>query len=312
MTGDQLIAAGLACMAGGLALLIVVMLFSPEPVGAMIMSMFRRRKQETTMTQPDQPADQASAADTISAARVDDPQSHVTSLGAWGPDTPFREMPAAQLDPEETVVQSWSAGAFRVDTAQARAAVPRQRVTARRESCVHCQGAGYMPAINDYLRESASLLDDQGDEVIRTFYTTLFGMAPELVKLFPGNPTQGDLGTDHKGAKQREKLLGAIVALADLYDPDDGDKMDRLDTALKSFGRSHAAFVRQDGTIKGATWEEYGAVKEALFTTLVRATGSMWRTEFTESWSQAYDYAAAVMLAEQYRSGFSAPRFPRG
>jgi hemoglobin-like flavoprotein len=324
MAGNLLIKAGVSAIACGLVLLVVVMLFSPEPVGVMIMSMFRRRKQETTMTQPDQQADQASAADTIRTSRVDDPQSHVTSLGAWGSDTPFREMPAAQLEPEEdTVIHSWGGEGIRpvpIDETpygdptrvSASRAVPRQRVTAHREACVHCQGAGYMPSINDYLRESAGLLGDQADEVIRSFYTTLFGMAPELVKLFPGNPTQGDLGTDHKGAQQREKLLGALVALADLYDPDDGDKMARLDTALTIFGRSHASFVRQDGTIKGATLEEYVAVKEALFATLVRATGDAWRPEFTESWSQAYDYAATVMLAEQYRSGFSAPRFPRG
>jgi hemoglobin-like flavoprotein len=132
-----------------------------------------------------------------------------------------------------------------------------------------------------------------------------------VAPLFPGNPTEGDLGADHKGAQQREKLLAALAALADLYDPDDDEKMERLDRALASFGRSHAAFARKDGTVRGATWEEYGAVKEALFATLVTAAGEKWKAEYTESWSQAYDYAAAVMVAEQYRSGFAAPRFPR-
>ncbi len=113
------------------------------------------------------------------------------------------------------------------------------------------------------------------------------------------------------GRQQRDKLLKALVALSDLYDPADAEKMDKLDTALKAFGRSHAAFARPDGTIKGATWEEYAAVKEVLFRTLVAAAGAAWRPELTAAWSQAYDYAAAVMVAEQYRSGFSAPRFPR-
>lgn len=293
----------------GVALLGVIQAFSPEPVGAMIMSVFGRRKQETTMTEEQQAGDRATAADAISVARLDDRQ---TGSSAWGDGMPVREIPDVPLDPEDTVIREVPIDRTPFgDPTRARARVPKQLVSPHREICDHCQGAGYMPAINDYLRESASLLGDQGDEVIRMFYTTLFGMAPELVKLFPGNPTQGDLGSDHKGAKQREKLFGAIVALADLYDPDDGAKMDRLDTALKSFGRSHAAFVRQDGTIKGATWEEYAAVKEALFATLVKVTGDAWRTEHTESWGQAYDYAAAVMLAEQYRSGFSSPRFPR-
>lgn len=193
----------------------------------------------------------------------------------------------------------------------ARAAVPRAIVNAHREVCPTCMGGGFMPSVNDYLRESIALLGDQGDEVVRAFYVALFRTAPELARLFPGNPTEGDLGTDHKGAQQREKLLQALAALANLYDPDNGDEMVKLDTALKSFGRSHAAFVRPDGTIQGATWEEYAAVKDALFQTLVRAAGEAWKPEYTASWSQAYDYAAAVMLAEQYRSGFAAPRFPR-
>lgn len=192
----------------------------------------------------------------------------------------------------------------------ASARVPVPVVRAEREQCPTCKGAGFMPSLSDLLRESIGLLDD-GDKVVRQFYATLFRMAPEVAGLFPGNPTEGDLGTDHRGAQQRERLLVALVALADSYDPADAEKMERLDTALRSFGRSHAAFARPDGTIKGATWEEYAAVKTALFGTLVRAAGKAWRPEFTDAWSHAYDYAAAVMLAEQHRSGFTSPRFPR-
>lgn len=192
-----------------------------------------------------------------------------------------------------------------------RMAVPQPLVNQHREACQQCGGTGHMPSINDYLRESVSLLGDQGDDVIRTFYRRLLTAAPELAKLFPGNPVEGDLGTDHRGAQQREKLLAAILALADLYDPDDGEKMERLDRALASFGRSHAAFARQDGTVRAATWEEYGAVKDALFATLIQVTGAAWKAEYTASWGQAYDYAAAMMIAEQYRSGFTSPRFPR-
>jgi hemoglobin-like flavoprotein len=249
-----------------------------------------RRKQETTMTEDDK----ISAADTIVAARTDQPERK-----------PEPTPPSAA----DTVVQErrWAAEGI----PGGRAAVPRVLVSQRRETCDHCRGTGYVPNVSDYLRESIGLLGDQGDEVVHSFYGTLFRADPDLVSLFPGNPTEGDFGTDHKGARQRESLLKALTALANLYDPDSADKMAQLDTALKSFGRSHAAFARKDGTIRGATWEEYGAVKAALFATLVRAAGNAWRAEFTESWSQAYDYAAAVMLAEQHRSGFSAPRFPR-
>jgi hemoglobin-like flavoprotein len=138
-----------------------------------------------------------------------------------------------------------------------------------------------MPGISDYLRESIALLGDQGDAVVRQFYTTLFRSAPDLVSLFPGNPTEGDLGADHKGARQRELLLAALVALSDLYDPDDADRMQRLDTALGSFGRKHASFARPNGTIQGATLDEYKAVKDALFATLVSAAGNAWRRTTT-------------------------------
>ncbi len=286
--------------------------------------------------------DKVAAAETISGAKAGEPAgsawagpppprvsdagpiSRVGDTGSrlafWSPEmdrrtmddprapSPIREVRDDTLIQETDIQQSPFAPRM---ATTGRSQVPRPMVSQHREQCPHCEGTGFMPGISDYLRESIALVGDQGDEVVRAFYGTLFRAAPELVKLFPGDPTKGDLGTDHKGARQRELLLSALVALSDLYDPDDGDKMARLDTALGSFGRKHAAFVRPDGTIKGATWEEYGAVKDALFQTLVRFAEEKWKPEYTEAWSQAYDYAAAVMLAEQHRSGFSAPRFPR-
>jgi hemoglobin-like flavoprotein len=189
---------------------------------------------------------------------------------------------------------------------------PQPLISQHRTDCQECGGRGYMPGINDLLQESVKLLGDQGDEVIRLFYSSLLRAHPQLMTLFPGNPTKGEFGSDHKGAKQRERLLKALSALADLYDPSDDEKMKHLDQALASFGRAHASFIRQDGTIRGATLEEYAAVKEALFATLMRVAADKWKPEYTEAWSQAYDYAAAAMLTEQFRSGFSAPRFPRG
>lgn len=188
---------------------------------------------------------------------------------------------------------------------------PKRLVSPVRIDCQHCGGRGFMPGINDLLTESVALLGDQGDEVIRMFYSSLLRAHPQLMTLFPGDPTQGDFGSDHKGAVQRDRLLKALTALAGLYDPGNETKMAHLDQALGSFGRAHASFVRQDGTIKGATLEEYAAVKEALFSTLVSAAAGKWKPEYTEAWSQAYDYATAIMLAEQFRSGFTAPRFPR-
>ena len=197
-----------------------------------------------------------------------------------------------------------------------RAAPPSLAIPQSRVNCPHCEGRGFVPGINDQLRESAAMLTSGGpkatDAVIRDFYIALFRNAPSLIAIFPGNPAQGDFGSDHRGAKQRELLLGALAGLADLYDPGDAERMTHLDSVLKRFGRSHAAFTRPDGTVSGATLDEYKAVKDALFSTLVRAAGDRWRAEYTVAWNQAYDYAAASMLLEQHRSGFVAPRFTRG
>lgn len=186
------------------------------------------------------------------------------------------------------------------------APVPAPLVSPHRETCPTCEGTGHMPSISDHLRQSIALVADSGDEIVRAFYAELLGTAPDLAGLFPP-----DLLTTDETKGQRDKLLKALAALSETYDPADPDKMARLDIALAAFGRSHAAFARPDGTVQGATWEEYAAVKDVLFRTLVAAAGPQWRPEFTASWSQAYDYAAAVMVAAQYRSGFSAPRFPR-
>jgi len=192
-------------------------------------------------------------------------------------------------------------------------------VAAERQPCRHCEGMGYVPSISDNLRQSITLVGDSGDEIIQAFYAELLALAPGLASLFPRDlldprsPSPGDMDGEspRSGRGQRDKLLHALKALSEMYDPADDEKMARLDTALKAFGRSHAAFVRPSGEIKGATWEEYAAVKEVLFRTLTAAAGSAWKPEYTASWSQAYDYAAGVMIAEQHRSAFSAPRFPR-
>lgn len=189
-------------------------------------------------------------------------------------------------------------------------------VPAARTDCPHCEGRGFVPGINDHLRESAAMLTAGGAEasdiLVRDFYVALFREAPNMVAIFPGNPVQGDFGSNERGAKQRELLLSALVSLSELYDPGNPERMSQLDAALKRFGRAHAAFARPDGTVSGATLDEYKAVKDALFSTLVRAAADKWRAEYTIAWSQAYDYAAAAMLLEQHRSQFTAPRYVRG
>lgn len=330
-----------------LAALVVIVVGVLAGLATMETTMFRRRRKETTVTEANDPKPVATDDEFITVPPESEPKwvkdKHEAAgaiaeartgsrVAMWTP-----EMDRPDPTARDTVVQEaqWRSeglppvepeedgGHLQLLTVPAdgrppypsrlgRATVPKAVVNQHREPCEHCGGTGYMPGISDYLRESIALLGDQGDAVVRQFYTTLFRSAPDLVSLFPGNPTEGDLGTDHKGAHQRELLLAALVALSDLYDPDDFDRMQRLDTALGSFGRKHASFARPNGTIQGATLDEYKAVKDALFATLVSAAGNAWKAEYTAAWSEAYDYAASVMLAEQFRSGFNSPRFVRG
>lgn len=291
-------------------------------VGPLLIMMGRdmwRRHKETTVTDETQPA-QKYEQEMPANDDEQDPQTERRAAAmeelAIRPADLGEALKGADIyrDPDPADVARWKREGISTtgtNIAAGKAPVPTPIINPARIDCTHCGGRGYVPGLNDLLNESLALLGDQGDEVIRAFYSRLFMVASGLAALFPGNPTEGDLGTDHKGARQRERLLNAIAALADLYDPADADKMERLDSALERFGRSHAAFARPDGTIKGATIEEYAAVKDALFTTLVRTAQDAWKAEYTEAWSQAYDYAAGMMVAAQYRSGFTAPRFAR-
>jgi hemoglobin-like flavoprotein len=303
----------------GAVLLVGAALFGPV-IFMMGRDVFRRRKQET-MSEQNQPEPaaapepqeldeqdhQAAVREPVMAGRAAVPLQRSDDVPVAG-----RQPAPAGTDDEQRwanegipPLRPMPTNVFR------RSPAPQPLISQFRIDCHECGGRGFMPGINDLLQESVKLLGNDGDEVIRLFYSSLLRAHPQLITLFPGNPTQGEFGSDHKGAKQRDKLLKALTALADLYDPGDPDKMKRLDDSLASFGRSHASFVRQDGTMRGATLEEYAAVKEALFTTLLRVAAGKWRPEYTEAWGQAYDYAAAAMLTEQFRSGFAAPRFPR-
>jgi hemoglobin-like flavoprotein len=307
----------------GVVITLGVALFGPVLVmmGRDVLKRWRRREQ-AVMDETKHDPETTQVGLTERAAAEDAAASH-SGEGDVQPLAPVADRrPDAEID--AAMEQRWRAEGIPdtevIQTDQAprsgrtvgAATVPAPLISPVRIECQHCKGVGYMPGINDWLTESAALIGENGDEVVRLFYTTLLTAHPELASLFPADISEVTMRTrDSAGLTQRDKLLQAIVALSDLYDPGVPGKMDRLDAALARFGRAHASFARQDGTSWGATLEEYAAVKDALFSTLVRVAGESWRAEYTSAWSQAYDYAAAVMLTEQFRSGFTAPRFPR-
>jgi hemoglobin-like flavoprotein len=181
-----------------------------------------------------------------------------------------------------------------------------------RETCGHCRGTGYVLTTNDLLRESIGLLGENGNEAMRIFYSNLLEAAPDLAAIFPR-----DLLTTDETRMQRDKLLGALVAVAQNYDPDNpqSEGMRVLKEHLAVFGRSHKAFRRADGTTSGAMLAEYNAVGVILLNTLHDLAGDAWLPEYDAVWVPAYDRIAKWMIHFQVEAeetaGEWSGRFPR-
>lgn len=184
----------------------------------------------------------------------------------------------------------------------------------QRAVCPHCFGTGHLMTTSDMLRQSLKLLHDDPAShqvLIAEFYRRLLSAAPHLVPLFP--PDLTDANSTGEGKIQRDKLLGALIAVSQSYNPDapDSEGMQILRTHLDAFGRSHAAFQRSDGTVRGASVQEYAAVFTILMGTLHDLVGPAWVPAFDAAWDEAYDFAARGMIASAWSAGFKSARYPR-
>lgn len=174
-----------------------------------------------------------------------------------------------------------------------------------REDCHHCLGTGYVLTTNDYLRRLTSRLPvndaDATDAMILHFYELLIGAAPHLADMFPADLLSPDSPSDSGGRVQRDSLLSALVAVIQTYDPDHptSEGMQILATHLAAAGRSHYAFLRPGGKIRGAMVREYAAVIGLTIQTLRDVLGIEWRQEFEEPLDDALDFASRKMLRAQ-------------
>lgn len=193
-----------------------------------------------------------------------------------------------------------------------------------RVGCHECDGRGFVvKPVKELLQESLALIPEgQGDAVVTEFYRRVLAAdadkapADRLAALFPADLITAAAGKSGSGGvQQRDKLYRTLVALADLYNPDDLDAIERLDNALRAYGRSHALFLRPDGPTRGATLQEYAQVEVILLSTFLALIGDAWRPEYTLAWVEAYDHAASVMMAEAHRAvlvgEITVPRGPR-
>lgn len=183
-----------------------------------------------------------------------------------------------------------------------------------RETCWHCRGTGKALRTADILAESLALFPTadpvQMDAFVVEFYRRLVSAdsrkaeGDRLAPLFPADLTTGD-ALNSQGHRQRDALLGALVELITQYDPDHlwSGEMDHLVKLLQKAGRSHAAFRRPDGSIRGATPAEYGEVFAVLVGLLHDVFGERWLAEYDAAWTDAYWFAAIEMMhaAQHYR-----------
>jgi hemoglobin-like flavoprotein len=164
-----------------------------------------------------------------------------------------------------------------------------------RDRCPVCRGTGWKMTTADFLRESLALIEGKAAEAVDLFYQRLFTVAPHLEPLFPNL------------VEQRDRLVGALVALGTTYDPTNPAAMEALQTKLAAMGRAHSNFRRPDGTEQGATLDEYMAVKSVLLPTIIdvaEEAGVQWLPVYSAAWSEAYDFAAAHMMV----AAFAAPQ----
>lgn len=165
-------------------------------------------------------------------------------------------------------------------------------------ACEPCNGTGVVVrSVSELLAESRDMIPDPKALVLQ-FYRNLLAMAPHLAEIFPPDIlTDAMDNKNSRGVTQREKLLEALLALADLYHPDDPDRMERLDNALVSMGNRHPAFFRPSlGRARPATVREFGAVIE-IFLQTVHDMVPNWRAEHDQAWDEALDHAAREMIA---------------
>jgi hemoglobin-like flavoprotein len=171
--------------------------------------------------------------------------------------------------------------------------------------------------ITDVLHELRDLIPTDphgsvtGDTIIRDFYQQLLAAAPDLASLFPADLITATAGQeDSPGALQRDRLLSALVDVLTLYGGG-REAMTRLNALITSMGNRHAAFARPDGTVRGATEQEYDAVGSVFTATLVNALGDHWKPEYGVALAEAYRYTKIGMLWAQLNSGMTMPRYPR-
>ncbi len=123
------------------------------------------------------------------------------------------------------------------------------------------------------LEQSFEQIKPRADEVSTTFYQTLFADYPQVQPLFAHS----------KMDEQRQKLIKSLVLIIEaLRRPED------LNSMLKGLGARHVQY--------GVLPQHYPMVGSSLLKTFEVYLGSDWTIAVQNSWTEAYEAIAQLML----------------
>ena len=139
-----------------------------------------------------------------------------------------------------------------------------------------------MAVDKDLLRKSFALFVACEPDLTHHFYELLFARHPQLRPLF-----------FRKKLEEQERMLTDVIA--DLVAHIDDRAY--LETVLRPLGVKHIEY--------GATPERYDWVRDAMLATFRHVACAVWTDELAQSWREAYDRIASIMMeaAAQSRQG---------
>jgi NAD(P)H-flavin reductase/hemoglobin-like flavoprotein len=137
--------------------------------------------------------------------------------------------------------------------------------------------------LGSLLKESWTVMEDQADDLVNSFYSRMFLAEPDLRELFPVSM-----------ADQRARLVEALVAAIDTV-----DDPDRFGALMMGLGRAHRRFH--------VAPEHYAIAGPALLGALREFAGEHWCIEYDQAWRDLYDAMATQMLAGAEREALTPP-----
>ncbi len=140
-----------------------------------------------------------------------------------------------------------------------------------------------------------------GAALVLDFYGRLLGAGGEaLARRFPQDLLDANAALDGAGAKQRDRLLQAVLAVATLWDPGNEERMRSLDAALDAMASQH--------TKHGATLQEYALVEETLrgvfesYARTAQIPRSIWKRAYEPALRRALTYTSGRMMCGESKA----------